>query len=72
LLTVACIRGFQRHYLNPFHQPVWHVAPVLLLVCFVALTSRVIEIPLVAALVYWLLNAGRQVVRQRKRTARFV
>ncbi|WP_369935564.1 J domain-containing protein [Xanthomonas tesorieronis] len=70
LLIVACIRGFQRHYLNPFHQPVWRVAPVLLLVCFVALTSHVIEIPLAAATLYWLLDAGRQLVRQRKRLVR--
>lgn len=68
LLIVACVRGFQRHYLNPFHQPVWRVAPVLLLVCFVALTSRVIEIPLAAAMGYWLLDAARQMVRQRRRT----
>ncbi|MBN6152697.1 J domain-containing protein [Xanthomonas sp. AmX2] len=69
LLIAACIRGFYRHYVNPFHQPVWRAAPLLLLVCFVSVNSRVIGIPLVFALLYWLLDACRQVLRQRKRAA---
>ncbi|MBD7923846.1 J domain-containing protein [Xanthomonas bonasiae] len=70
LLIASCIRGFYRHYLHPFHQPVWRAAPFLLLACFVSVNSRVIEIPLVVAMLYWLLDVGRQVVRQRKRLAR--
>lgn len=70
LLIAACIRGFYRHYVNPFHQPVWRAAPLLLLVCFISVNSRVIGIPLVFALLYWVLDAGREVLRQRKRAAR--